>query len=179
MAEEKASRQGEGLSLQTLIVAAVASGVAAVVVSHLWHEGTVLAAAMTPVFVAILKEALQRPIESDVVRRSASKVGEVATARRAVSGLAAGRAEAGRRSTPATGTVPPPPPPPSSNGQTSGGDVVASGPRRTYATTGTRFRNPVARLRGRPLRVAIATGLLAFVVAVVVLTVPELIFGGS
>ncbi|MEA2451226.1 MAG: hypothetical protein QOG63_3158, partial [Thermoleophilaceae bacterium] len=55
MAEEKATR--EGLSLQTLVIAALASGVAAILVSHVWKGGTVLAAAMTPVFVSVIKEA--------------------------------------------------------------------------------------------------------------------------
>src|SRR3954463_8823952 len=102
MAEDKAKTSQEGLSLQTLVVAAVASGVAAVVVSHVWKDGTVLAAAMTPVIVSIFKELLQRPIESDVVRRSASRVGSVAAApaRRVVTTGGATRTRSGPRLAP-------------------------------------------------------------------------------
>src|SRR5215212_8799127 len=89
----------EGLSLQTLVVAAVASGVAAVVVSRVWKDGTVLAAAMTPVIVSILKEMLQRPMQSEAVRRSASRVSSVAVApaKRVVTTAGAVRTRSGTR----------------------------------------------------------------------------------
>jgi uncharacterized membrane protein YvlD (DUF360 family) len=184
MAEAPAIKQREGLSLTTLVIAAVASGIAAVVVSHVWKGGTVLAAAMTPVIVSIVKEALRRPIESDIVRRSASKVTDVATIRKA-SGSGYSREETGvqtaeRPSHPAY-TAPP------REGTARSGEVVVAGPRRTYggASNGNgRLSGGGAgdwreRLRGRPLKIAIVTGLLAFVVAAVVITVPELVFGGA
>jgi hypothetical protein len=64
------SRSG-GLELSTLIIASISSVVAAVVVSHVWGGGTVMAAAVTPVIVALTKEALARPAErlSDVTVR--------------------------------------------------------------------------------------------------------------
>src|SRR3954452_7480546 len=65
---------GESLSLQTLVIAAAASAAAAVIVSHLWKDGTVVAAAMTPVIVAIVKEMPARPMESDLVRKDVSKI---------------------------------------------------------------------------------------------------------
>lgn len=167
MAESQPRKGGEGLSLQTLVVAAVASAVAAVVVSHVWKGGTVLAAAMTPVVVSIVKEALQRPMQSEVVRRSAT------SARQIVAGTAAARTETARRRSPAVGTVPTPPQN-GTNGEVTQGDVLLSHPRRTYGP-GARRRT----LRGRPLKLAIVTGLLAFVVALVVITVPELVFGGA
>src|SRR3954452_23109190 len=112
MAEPQAKSR-EGLSLQTLVIAAVASGIAAIVVSHFWQNGTVSAAAMTPVVVSVLKEALQRPIESDAVRRSASRVSKVATAALPTTtggreSSASGGAVPPRRSTPSTSTLPPP-----------------------------------------------------------------------
>ena len=179
MAESQAKSR-EGLSLQTLVIAAVASGIAAIVVSHFWQNGTVFAAAMTPVVVSIMKEALQRPIESEVVRKSASKVSKVATAALPTTG-------GPRGSTPSTSTLPPPPTgPPNGNGggdPTASRDVVMAGPRRTYSSAG-RETTPrgdgfFSRLRGPRLRLAIVTGILAFVVAVAALTLPELIFGGS
>jgi hypothetical protein len=174
MAQETATKQSEGLNLQTLVVAAVASGVAAILVSHVWKDGTVLAAAMTPVLVSILKEALQRPMQSEVVRRSASRVSSVATApaRRVTS---AGSRSAGGSS--ATRTYEPPPA--TGNGNGARNDVVAAGPRRDYSTAGGSRAGFLTRLRGTHLKIAIATGLLAFVVAAVVITVPELLFGGA
>src|SRR4051794_16137660 len=78
---------GEGLSLQTLVIAAAASAAAAVIVSHLWKDGTVVAAAMTPVIVAIVKEVLARPMESEIVRKPVAKI---ASGSRAAIGGAAG-----------------------------------------------------------------------------------------
>lgn len=143
--------------------------------SKFWAGGTVFAAAMTPVVVSIIKELLERPMQSEVVRRSASRVTDVAVARRAIAGGAAARTERERERSPATGTVPPP----SANGSGGGddevtqGDVVLSHPRRTYGAAARR------RLSPRALKIGIVTGLLAFVLAAVALTVPELLFGGS
>src|SRR3954452_15968684 len=157
------------------MVAAVASAVAALVTSHFWKNGTVFTAAMTPVIVSVVKEALQRPIQSDVVRRSAT------SARRVVAGGAAVRTQEARRHSPTVGTVPTPPPPPShgangADGDVTQGDVLLTHPRRTY---GGRGRGGGSPLRGRSLKIAIVTGLLAFAIAAAVLTVPELVFGGA
>jgi hypothetical protein len=170
VAEPQPRKESEGLSLQTLVIAAVASGVAAVTVSHLWKGGTVFAAAMTPVVVALVKEALHKPMQSEVVRRSAT------SARRVVAGTAAARIEAARQESPYPGAIPtPPPPPPDANGASGDltqGDVLLTHPRRSYGGGGA----PRRRLH---LKLAIATGLLAFVIAAAVLTVPELVFGGA
>ncbi len=174
MAQARGSSGGEGLSLTTLVVAAVASAVAAVVTSHFWKGGTVLTAGMTPVIVAIVKEGLQRPIRSDVVRRSAT------SARRVVAGAAASRTAEAQRRSPNVGTIRTPPPPPETrNGHSdvTQGDVLLTHPRRTYGGSGRARRG--FPLHGRPLKIAIITGLLAFLIALVVLTVPELIFGGA
>src|SRR4051812_24659722 len=99
MAEDKAKTSQEGLSLQTLVIAAVASGVAAVIVSKVWKDGTVLAAAMTPVVVTIVKEMLHRPMQSEAVRRSASRVSSIAVApaRRVATTAGAARTRSGAR----------------------------------------------------------------------------------
>src|SRR4051812_10233161 len=73
---------GEGLSLQTLVLAAASSAAAAIIVSHVWKNGTVVAAAMTPVIVAILKELLARPMESELVRKPVQQVSRVASSSR-------------------------------------------------------------------------------------------------
>src|SRR4051812_47920827 len=170
---------GEGLSLQTLGIAAAASAAAAVIVSHLWKDGTVLAAAMTPVIVAIVKEVLAKPMESELVRKPVSKL---ASGSRAALGSAPvvgtrssapgdarrtsepGRARAATRGTGdplTTGTSEPPTerrgprldPSPGGNG---GPPDAHAGPIRTYGTP------PRRRVH---LKIAIITGLVAFLIA--------------
>ena len=174
-----AKKQRDGLSLQTLVIAAVASGIAAVLTSHVWKSGTAVAAAMTPVIVALVKEALQRPLESERVRRPVSRVSEIATARRAVAGVAAARTEAAQRQSAGYGSnVPPPPPPPAGQngdqGLETAGDELLS-PRRNYVSGS----GGITQRRRLHVKLAIVTGLLAFVIAALVLTLPELLFGGA
>src|SRR4051812_22835516 len=64
---------GGGLSLQTLVIASAASLTAAMVSSRLFPPGTVYASALTPVIVAAVSEALNRP---------ATKAGQLARQRR-------------------------------------------------------------------------------------------------
>ena len=66
MADGRTPRGGDGgnrLSPQTLIVASLASLTAAIVVSHFWRGGTPIAAAITPVIVALASELYRRPAE--------------------------------------------------------------------------------------------------------------------
>ena len=160
MAEGKGTGGGEGLSLQTLVVAAAASAVAAIVVSHLWKDGTVIAAAMTPVIVAITKEMLARPLESELVRKPVQQVGRLASSGRLV---VPGRA--GARSSGETRVLPPPDESPAEPG-----NGTASVPIRTYSS---------GRRRPPHLKIAVITGLIAFLIAAAVLTLPELIFGSA
>src|SRR4051794_1556769 len=60
-----------GVDLSTLIVAALAAAIAALVTSRLWHAGTLFSTAMTPVIVSLVKESLARPV---------GRVGQVARA---------------------------------------------------------------------------------------------------
>jgi hypothetical protein len=95
MASQPRSReraQGRRLKVWTLLVASVASLTAALVTSRLWIAGTPLAAAATPVIVALVSELLERP---------AVVVGRRLTADRpallsAPHGQAGSRADAGR-----------------------------------------------------------------------------------
>ena len=57
------------LNLRTLTIASAASAVAAAVTSQLWIAGTWIAAALTPVLVALISEALHRPTERIVRTR--------------------------------------------------------------------------------------------------------------
>jgi hypothetical protein len=51
------------LNTRTLTIASVASATAAAVTSQLWIAGTWIAAALTPVLVALMSEAMHRPTE--------------------------------------------------------------------------------------------------------------------
>jgi hypothetical protein len=53
-----------GLSAKTLLIAGAASAAAAIVIPMLWRPGTVFAAAMTPIVVALVSELLRRPVET-------------------------------------------------------------------------------------------------------------------
>src|SRR3954447_23226782 len=176
---------GEGLSLQTLVLAAASSAAAAIIVSHVWKNGTVVAAAMTPVIVAVVKELLAKPMESELVRKPVQQVSRVASSsRRRVAGGVGVRTEGvappsvrppveppstehpptERRSAPSDGGLP------GENGfPPAAGDGCLT-PMRTYG------RAPRRRLH---LKVAIITGLVAFLIAAAALTLPELIFGGA
>ena len=71
-ATRSAEREEERrLNTRTLTIASVASASAAAVTSQLWIAGTWAAAAITPVLVALLSEALHRPTER-IARRMTS-----------------------------------------------------------------------------------------------------------
>jgi len=155
-----AGKERDGLSLQTLVIAAAASGAAAIVTSYFWKNGTFVTAAITPVIVALVKEALERPIQSDVVRRPAQR-------------FAGSRPRTPQREPAYSGTggrsrfeEPPPEEPPPFGAQPP---ATGMGPVRTYGRPRRRWH----------LRAAIVTGVIAFVIAALVLTVPELLFGSS
>jgi hypothetical protein len=84
------------LNLQTLTIASSASAVAAAVTSQLWIAGTWIAAALTPVLVALISEALHRPTERIVRTR---------TDRRTVAPAAEPPSSAAERLPSATGPV--------------------------------------------------------------------------
>src|SRR5260221_1057174 len=54
---------GGGLSLQTLVIASVASVTAAMVTSRLFPPGTIYASALTPIIVAAVNEYAHRPVK--------------------------------------------------------------------------------------------------------------------
>jgi hypothetical protein len=62
VADEK--RTQGGLSVKTLLIAGASSAIAAVVIPMLWRPGTVFAAAMTPIIVALVSELLHRPVQT-------------------------------------------------------------------------------------------------------------------
>jgi hypothetical protein len=137
--EEKRS----GISIQTLVISALAAVAAAVIVPMIWERGTLIATAMTPVIVALVSEALSKPAEKIT---SATK-----TVRRSATGAAVRDPDF---------------------------DPLPPGEREVTVSSDDPFG-----LRGRPpvrhhWKLALATGLAAFAIAVVALTMSELVLGG-
>jgi hypothetical protein len=164
--------KNEGLSMQTLVIAAVASGVAAIVVSRIWDKGTIVASAMTPVVVAIVSEMLRKPIESEVVRRPVRAVGSV-RASRSTWRRGEARPPSGR-----TPNVMAPPPAGVEEGLRHRQEGVEPGPVKVYSSGSDRVLAKPGRRRLH-LKIAVVTGLVGFLIAAAALTLPELIFGGS
>ena len=154
----KQSDQG-GLSVQTLIIASLASLTAAIVVHEVWQGGAILGAAITPVIVAVVSEALRKPakavttIREERVQRTRSNPRVQPEGERAASATRAQRPAA-------------PPPPEFERPDPFG---IWQADRRSWRD----------RVRGRPLKVALATGLAAFAIVAVALTGSELVFGGG
>jgi hypothetical protein len=75
--------EGSGLSLQTLAISAISAVAAATLVPLVWEKGTIVATALTPVVVALVSEALNKPatvirtVAPRVVRRDAPAEPEV------------------------------------------------------------------------------------------------------
>jgi hypothetical protein len=184
-ARHNGGEQRDGVDVGMLAVAAVAAVAAAMVTSKLWPGGTLISTAMTPVIVALVKEWLRKPAQrisavSAKAPQAAARV--VAPARSAPSRRAAAWPEA---QTERVGEAPPPsvstpegekvvvPP--------AGSPAAGTPPAETFVEPApdapTRFR--LYRRRSPHWRVAVVTGVLAFVVAALVITLPELVFGGA
>ncbi len=86
-ADRKDDRSGSGVSLETLIIASLASAAAAYAASWIWGTGTLISAAATPVVVALVSEFLhharpRRRVEPPAhIRRNANRGGSRTTAR--------------------------------------------------------------------------------------------------
>ena len=124
-----------GFNPVTLAIAAISAVAAAIVVSKVWAGGTLMATAMTPVIVAVVKEMLERPAQKIPV--TVSRLSSV------------------RRDDPDALVV----------------EEVEPGPETNEVS--------VYSPRGRHWRLALVTGLVAAVVAIAALTLPELVAGHS
>jgi hypothetical protein len=169
MPDEKKESRGGGLSLQTLVISATAAAAAATIVPLFWEQGTLFATAMTPVIVALVSEALRKPVEH--VKTVAPRV-----ARRSGTGAAVRRYEPEAARTRDPSCV----------------GARGRGPERFEPlpphvrdeTPAPRSDDPFglrAADRRRPrLKIALVTGVLAFFIAAVAVTASELaLFGGS
>jgi hypothetical protein len=140
---------GGGLSLQTLLISSLAAVAAAIVVPMFWERGSLIATAITPIVVAVTSELLNRPAK-------AIKTVTPRVTRRTATGAAV-------RSPQPTGV--------GARGdgpeQIPGGrDPNRDDPFGLYAAERPRGR--------RPLKIALATGLLAFFIGAGVVTASEL-----
>jgi hypothetical protein len=140
-----------GLSVKTLLIAGAASATAALVIPMVWEPGTVFAAAMTPVVVALVSEMLRRPVDTV----SAVRV---------------------RRTGRGTAILDPPPAPdePFDPLAPPRDEDLASLPRTKEAPRAVHRRRP---LTGRQWKIALVTGLVAFAAAAAVVTATELLAG--
>jgi hypothetical protein len=148
-----------GLSATTLMIASASSVAAALVVSRIWGPGTLIGAATTPVIVTLVSEALRRPatVISTVRETRSGRFDPVAEGR---AGLREGDLEQARSPIPAAAVAE------RRVHRASGGVAGGRG--------GSRLRLPRPRVIA-----AVATGLVAFVVAGVFLTGSELVLGKS
>lgn len=157
------------LDFRTLLIASVSSAVAAIVVSRFWASGTPVAAAATPVIVTFLREALDRPTAAVAARMTAetralphTEVREPVPAR--VAERMRGPAGSNRGASPAGRDRPSRPP------AGSGRDPEEIRIYRTQPSAG-----GVAR-RVNP-KIVLLTGLLAFVIAGLVITGGQVLAG--
>ena len=59
----RGSQGGSGISFQTLAIASLSSLAAALVVHKVWGGGAIVGAAVTPVIVGVVGEALRHPVD--------------------------------------------------------------------------------------------------------------------
>lgn len=133
MAAGTQSGGNENLSLPTLVIAALASAAAAVLVSQFSESGSAMAAALTAIFVPLLREAFHRPARavSDVRsrRRSGDTAATAATGAGSVAAWDAGLSEAeSRRADPPTALL-------GSEGSSAGVEADDSDTRRLDVET--------------------------------------------
>ncbi len=141
-----------GISVQTLVISSLSAVAAAVVIPLIWERGTLIATAMTPVIVALVSEALRKPAQA--ISTVPSRL-----PRRSATGAAVR----------------------SPDYEPEHFDPLP--PTERDLEPATRADDPYG-LRAKPgithhWKLALATGAVAFVIAVVALTGTELVFGGS
>ena len=138
------------LNTRTLAIASIASASAAAVTSQLWIAGTWIAAALTPVLVALISEAVHRPTER-IARAWTAERGEAHSS----------RAISPTRSEPMAVTGTP-------------------GPVRVYRTGDSGRGSPTLLTKRRiAIGTVAATAAIAFVIGLLTLTTVDLVSGGS
>jgi hypothetical protein len=170
--QDQARSQG-GVEFSTLVVAALASVIAAFITSKLWAPGALFSTAMTPVIVALVKEWLERPARKVTEAAKAPLVAVRAVPSQGIPSFSRRPAlpEAEQRGRP----LEPPIPDPDEYER-----LETLVPPGEEGSTATPYRVYRRRSRRRTWwAVGLVTGVLGFVVAAVAITVPELVGGGS
>ncbi|WP_157251765.1 hypothetical protein [Patulibacter americanus] len=164
-----APKASSELDLKTLVITAVASALAATICSKVWAPGTLVSAAFTPVVVALCREAVRRPTEAvaavlPVPRRGGTQ--DLSALPRETPLASSDPTRVHR----AGAAVPGPQEDPTrvTPGAAHPERPVGAEPVTVYS---------VSKPRRHRWRIAAITGLLGFVVAAVVVTVPELVAG--
>ena len=146
--------QSGGLSVTTLLIASGSAAAAAVVVPLFWERGSLVAAAITPIIVALTSEGLKKPVE---------KVSTVGVWRRTPEGTAV-RQPAGSDFDPLDPQE----------------ERFEVDPERTDDPFGLHEPERGGFFTRKRVMLALTTGVLAFAIAAVVVTASELaIFGDS
>ena len=140
--------------MRTLAIASTASASAAVLTSQLWIRGTWIAAALTPVIVTLVSELLHRPTERIASKLTSERPSLSARAGDSARADDPAPADPGEEATPAR--------------------AAPAEPVRVY-----RSSSVPPRRRKIAVGAVLGTAALALAIAVVALTVPELIAGGA
>ena len=166
------------LSVRTLIIASVASAMAAIITSQFWISGTPIAAAITPVIVTLVSELLHRPTQKIAERLTAETdaLPQETDARPEAAGAGPPprRAEVDPRPArdPRPGSTP--------LREPGARRVPRDEPRSPGRAPDYRvYRAGPAASRDLPWGAILLTAALAFVLAAAALTLPELIAGES
>ncbi len=178
-ARHNGGERREGLDIGLLAAAALAAVAAAVVTSKLWPGGTLISTALTPVIVALVKEWLRKPAEriSAVSAKAPDLAARVVAPTRGAPRVEPQTARAAEAAPPAVPTaqgervvVPP-----------AGSPAAGTPPEETFVERAPSTASPyrLYRRRSPHWRLAAVTGLLAFAVAALAITVPELVLGGA
>jgi hypothetical protein len=155
-------------NLRTLTAASIGSAAAALLTSQLWIAGTWIAAAVTPVMVALVSELMNRPAER-IARTLTSDRAALRRVDREALPEAGGAAPPARPDADPLPTRAAPEPTPSAPVR-----VYRSGEAEPRAP-----RGPISRRRKIAYGTVFGTAALAFLIAVTLITVPELLAGGS
>jgi hypothetical protein len=179
-ADREDNRPGSRISLQTLIIASLASAAASLAASRIWGAGTLISAAATPVIVALVAEFLRRPVQT--VAATAQKVPTVQTLPAVRKRTIAAPEDSSRvlddpprvTTDPATPAEPHPP-----SGQPRPRRRVESPAAITPDVDPETIKHTEADTWRPRWRLAVVTGLVAFAIVVALYTVPELLAGRS
>ena len=178
-AGRREKRSAGRISVQTLIIASVASAAASFAASRIWGAGTLVSAAATPVVVALVSEFLRRPVQT--VAETARKVPTVqalpVVRNRTIAPPSRSTSvenPTGVSTDPATGAEPQ-----SRSGQRRPGQG-GEAPAEVTPVVDPETTEPTDANAWRPRwRLAVLTGLLAFAIVVALYTVPDLLAGHS